>query len=156
MKKALALMLVVFTLFGTCFAGNAEVYDDRLTIIAMKGDASDFITVVEQALFEKGYLDEYEVDGVFDEYTELAVMNYQIYKGYEPTGALTKNEFYWLHRTYYNQWFDKSDIVWITASGTRYHTWDCVSIQKSYGVMPISVNIAEDLGYLPCRLCMYW
>ena len=152
MKKILALMFVVMTLLGTCAFG--EVYDDRYTIIAMIGDQSDFVTVVEQALFEKGWLDEYEVDGVFDEYTELAVANFQSHRGYERTGYLTKTEFYWLHRTYYNMWFDKSDIVYITPRGTRYHTWDCSIIRNSYGIMPISVNIAFDNGYEPCRFCL--
>ena len=152
MKKLLALTLAVLTLLGTCAFG--EVYDDKQTIVAMYGDESDFVAVVEQALFEKGYLEEYEVDGVFDEYTELAVMNFQKYRGYEATGCLTKIQFYWLHRTYYNQWFDNSDIVYITPNGTRYHTWDCYSIRYSYNLMPISVNIAYELGYQPCRLCI--
>ena len=134
---------------------SEETYDDRLTIVAMRGDESRFVYTVELALFEKGYLLEDEVDGIFDQYTEQAVMNFQAYKNFEPDGMLTKNQFYWLHRTYYRQWFDASDIVWITEGGACYHVWNCSSIRYSTGLMPVSINIAEELGYLPCRHCLY-
>ena len=154
MKRIFAFLLVLLLALGFC-AISEEVYDDRQTIVAMKGDESRFVYTVEMALFEKGYLLEEEVDGIFDEYTELAVANFQAYKGFEPDGMLTKSQFYWLHRTYYNQWFDRSDVVWITEGGARYHVWDCSSIRYSTGLMPISINIAEELGYLPCRHCLY-
>ena len=154
MKRVIALMLLLA--FAMSFAAVAEVYDDRQTIVAMIGDQSRFVYTVETALFEKGYLLEDEVDGIFDEYTELAVMNFQQYKGFPADGMLTKNQFYWLHRTYYREWFDSSEIVYITEGGTRYHTWNCSSIKYSVGLMPISVNIAEAYGYLPCRLCLYY
>ena len=156
MKKAIALILVLIGLMscaGEYGYDMTTAYDDRLTVVAMLGDQSDFVLVVETALYEKGYLDEVCVDGYFDEYTELAVMDFQYYKGYQEDGMLTKGQFYWLHRKYYNQWFDTSDIVYITNSGSRYHSYDCKSLQYSYGIMPVSTNIALELGYLPCKVC---
>lgn len=155
MKRMIALaaaLLMALTAFVSG-CGAEEAYDDRLTVVAMLYDESDFILVVETALYEKGYLDEVCVDGYFDEYTEAAVMDYQYNKGYEPDGMLTKSQFYWLSRSYYNDWFDASNIVYITRSGSRYHDWDCKSLSYSYGVMPISTNTALTLGYLPCRVC---
>lgn len=152
MKRVFAwVLLLMMTL---CMSAVGEVYDDRNTIVAMYGDQSRFVYTVETALFEKGYLLEDEVDGIFDEYTELAVMNFQTYKNFEPDGMLTKAQFYWLHRTYYKEWFDASDIVYITEGGKRYHTWDCSMIRYSTNLMPISVNIADAYGYLPCRRCI--
>ena len=155
MKRWIALALMLVLVLGITVPGE-EYYDDRNTIVAMLGDESRFVYTVELALFEKGYLLEDEIDGIFDEYTEMAVMNFQAYKNFECNGMLTKNQFYWLHRTYYREWFDSSDIVWITENGTRYHQWDCSSIHYSTGLMPISVNIAENLGYQPCRICLYY
>ena len=80
-------------------------------------------------------------------------MEFQAYKRYEMTGALTKSQFYWLSRIDYNEWFDTSYIVYITGTGTRYHIWECKSLDNSTNIMPISANIAYSLGYLPCRLC---
>ena len=155
MKKLLALVFALLLAFGSFTM--AEAYDDRLTIVAMKGDISDFVYVVETALWEKGYLLEDEIDGVYDYYTELAVKNFQTYKGFVPDGILTKTQFYWLHRTYYREWFDSSNIVYITESGTRDHAWDCVSIANTtLTPMPVSINIAEGLGYYPCRICNPW
>ena len=158
MKKLIALTLML--ILALSFAAIGEDNEDRLVVVAMYGDYSSFIGVVKQALVEKGYLLETELEDdlayYFDEYTELAVKNFQLYKGFEPDGMLTKNQFYWLHRTYYNNWFDRSFIVYITETGTRYHTWDCPKIQNSdYTPMPISINIAEETGYLPCRTCFY-
>lgn len=151
MKKVIALILIVLTILPVFSV--SETYDDRLTVVAMLGDVSDFIYVVETALYEKGYLNEYYVDGYFDEYTELAVMNFQFDKGYVTDGMLTKIQFYWLSRKYYNEWFDTSYIVWFTASGSRYHFYECKALQNSINVMPISINIAYQLGYVPCKLC---
>jgi len=152
MKRILTFILALALLIP-CLCSAEEYYDDRLTVVAMLGEESDFIYAVETALYEKGWLDEVCVDGYFDEYTELAVLNFQYYKNYEPTGMLTKIQFYWLSRKYYNNWFDSSYIVWITASGSRYHLYNCKSLVDCYGVMPISANIAYDLGYNPCKLC---
>ena len=155
MKRGFSLLLLLALMLSIPAFGEVyEVYDDRNTIVAMIGDQNDFVYVVETALFEKGYLLETEIDGVFDRYTEQAVANFQAYKGFEPDGMLTKTQFYWLHRTYYKEWFDSSDIVYITSGGTRYHTWGCSSIRYSTNLIPISVNIAEYYGYLPCRVCL--
>lgn len=157
LKRLFASLLAVAILLCACaLSENTAAYDDRLTVVAAIGDESRFVYVVEQALFEKGYLLETEVDGFFDEYTEMAVMNFQAYKGYEVDGLLTKVQFYWLSSTYYMDWFDSSYIVYITENGNRYHTWDCSKIAKSYSVMPISTNVALDNGYLPCRICNPW
>lgn len=154
MKRTLiALMLLCAMLLPCCVQSEEEFYDDKLTPIAMLGDESDFVFSLESALFEKGYLDEVCVDGYFDEYTEQAVADFQYDKGYEPDGVMTKIQFYWLSRSSYNNWFDSSNIVYITPSGSRYHTWNCKSLDNSYSIMPISVNIAYSYGYLPCRLC---
>ena len=151
-KRLLSAILAMLMLLPVVSIGE-ETYDDKLTVVAMLGEQSDFIYAVECALYEKGYLDEADVDGYFDEYTELAVMDYQYTKGYETDGMLTKIQFYWLSRKYYNNWFDSSNIVWVTASGSRYHLYTCSSLNNSIGLMPISVNIAYGLGYQPCRLC---
>ncbi len=58
MKKFISLIVVLVTLFG-CFGfaeETQEPFDDRLTIVAMLDDQNRFITVVETALYEKGYL----------------------------------------------------------------------------------------------------
>lgn len=156
MKKLISLILVLVTLFG-CFGfaeETQEPFDDRLTIVAMLGDQNRFITVVETALYEKGYLAEEYVDGVFDRRTEMAVIAFQMYKGYEPDGMLTKIQFYWLNRKYYKEWFDSSDIVYITENGSKYHIWECSTLDNSVEIMPISVNIAYELGYDPCGKCL--
>lgn len=156
MKKLISLILVLVTLLG-CFGfaeETQEPFDDRLTIVAMLGDQNRFITVVETALYEKGYLAEEYVDGVFDRRTEMAVVAFQMYKGYEPDGMLTKIQFYWLNRKYYKEWFDSSDIVYITENGSKYHIWECSTLDNSVEIMPISVNIAYELGYDPCGKCL--
>lgn len=156
MKKLIALILALVTLlacFG-CAELTQEPYDDRLTIVAMMGDQNRFITVVETALYEKGYLAEEYMDGVFDRRTEMAVIAFQMYKGYEPDGMLTKIQFYWLSRKYYKEWFDTSDIVYITENGSKYHIWECSTLDNSIEIMPISVNIAYELGYDPCGKCL--
>ncbi len=152
LKRMLAVLLAVLTLVGSCALGEYD-YDDNLTVVAMFGDEGDFVYTVETALFEKGYLKEVCVDGYFDEYTELAVKNFQYDKGYEADGAITKIQFYWLSRKYYNEWFDRSYIVYITPNGTRYHTFNCTVLVNSHVIMPVSMNKADDLGYLPCRRC---
>ena len=93
------------------------------------------------------------MDGYFDEYTEKAVKRFQKNNQYEADGALTKIQFYWLSRSHYNDWFDTSYIVYITPSGTRYHLYSCYSLKNSPEIMPISINKAEELGYLDCRRC---
>lgn len=156
MKKIVAFVLVLATLLtAAAFAAkNEEKFDDRLTIVAMLGDQNRFITVVETALFEKGYLAEDYVDGIFDYHTEMAVATFQMYKGYEPDGMLTKIQFYWLSHKYYKEWFDSSDIVYITENGSKYHIWECSTLDNSIEIMPISVNIAYELGYDPCGKCL--
>ncbi len=154
MKKIVALILAIMTLLSMSVVSETEKYDDRQTVVAMYGDQNRFIFVVETALFEKGYLAEVDVDGIFDEYTEQAVMDFQYYKDFEVTGMLTKSQFYWLNRKYYKEWFDGSDIVYITENGSKYHLWECSTLENSVEIMPISVNIAYELGYDPCRKCM--
>lgn len=152
MKKIIALVLIAATLLAG-FAFAEEKFDDRLTVVAMYGDQNRFITVVETALVEKGYMAEEYLDGIFDYHTEMAVMAFQMYKGYEPDGMLTKIQFYWLNRSYYKEWFDNSDIVYITENGSKYHIWECQTLENSVEIMPISVNIAYELGYDPCSKC---
>ena len=151
-KRIIARMLVLLTLMSV-FGVSESKYDDSDTIVAMIGDVSDFVYAVEQALVKKGFLLEDEADGYFDEYTELAVMNFQLSKDYEANGMLTKRQLYWLDRTTYNEWFDTSYIVYIAKDGRKYHLWGCSSLKNSVEIMPISVNIADRLGYNPCRRC---
>ena len=70
MKRWIALALMLVLVLGITALGE-EYYDDRNTIVAMLGDESRFVYTVELALFEKGYLLEDEIDGIFDEYTEI-------------------------------------------------------------------------------------
>ncbi|MBR5379433.1 MAG: peptidoglycan-binding protein [Clostridia bacterium] len=151
-RKTIALILALLTLAGGCLYAEYD-YDDKLTVVAMLGDSSDFVQAVEDALVEGGYLNEKYADGYFDEYTEKAVKRFQREKDYEPDGALTKIQFYWLSRTHYNDWFDTSYIVYITNGGSRYHTYTCSALKNSLELMPISINVAEGYGYLPCRRC---
>ena len=142
-------LLTLISVFGV----SESKFDDNEIIVAMIGDESDFVQAVEEALVKKGFLLEDEADGYFDQYTELAVMNYQQSKDYEANGMLTKRQLYWLDRATYNQWFDTSYVVYITNGGSRYHLWDCAALTNSLEIMPISVNIAENLGYRPCKRC---
>ncbi|MBO7385389.1 MAG: peptidoglycan-binding protein, partial [Clostridia bacterium] len=117
-RKMIALTLALLTLMSV-FGVSESKYDDNDTIVAMIGDASDFVYAVEQALVKKGFLLEDEADGYFDKYTERAVMNFQTGRDYEANGLLTKRQLYWLDRATYNDWFDTSYIVYITNGGTR-------------------------------------
>lgn len=151
-RKMIALTLALLTLMSV-FGVSESKYDDNDTIVAMIGDASDFVFAVEQALVKKGFLLEDEADGYFDKYTERAVMNFQTGRDYEANGLLTKRQLYWLDRATYNDWFDTSYIVYITNGGTRYHVWECAALKNALEIMPISVNIAEYNGYVPCKRC---
>ena len=151
-RKMIALTLALLTLMSV-FGVSESNYDDNDTIVAMIGDASDFVYAVEQALVKKGFLLEDEADGYFDKYTERAVMNFQTGRDYEANGLLTKRQLYWLDRATYNDWFDTSYIVYITNGGTRYHLWECAALKNALEIMPISVNIAEYNGYVPCKRC---
>ena len=158
-KRIFALSLVLLTLLGSCNLLAEYNYDDSQVVVAALGDEGDFVYAVKWALVDKGYLDQMYIDDrfegfdYFDEATEQAVKSFQYAKGYEMTGELTKIQFYWLHRAKYNEWFDRSYIVYITANGSRYHTWDCRVVANSRILMPISINIANELGYQPCRIC---
>ena len=154
-KRIFALVLALAFIMCCPVLSEEEevVFDDKLTVLALPGEASTFILALESALYEKGYLDELYVDGYFDDATTYAIMDFQLFRGYEPDGLITKVQFYWLNRKYYKDWFDTSDIVYITETGTRYHVWECSSLENSVGIMPISANVALELGYMPCRLC---
>ena len=151
-RKMIALTLALLTLISV-FGVSESKFDDNDTIVAMIGDESDFVQAVEEALVKKGFLLEDEADGYFDKYTELAVMNFQMSKDYEANGLLTKRQLYWLDRATYSKWFDTSYIVYITNGGSRYHLWECAALKNALEIMPISVNIAEELGYYPCKRC---
>ena len=44
-------------------------------------------------------------------------------------------------------------IVYVTASGTKYHTQDCPSLSKAKEVIPLDEKEAVEKGYKPCTRC---
>ena len=43
--------------------------------------------------------------------------------------------------------------VYVTASGTKYHTQDCPSLSKAKKITPIDEKQAVEKGYKPCSRC---
>ena len=43
--------------------------------------------------------------------------------------------------------------MYITNGGSRYHLWECAALKNALEIMHISINIAEELGYYPCKRC---
>ncbi len=43
--------------------------------------------------------------------------------------------------------------VYVTASGTKYHTQSCASLSRTKDVIPIDEKEAVEKGYKPCSRC---
>ncbi len=43
--------------------------------------------------------------------------------------------------------------VYVTASGTKYHTQICASLSKAKEVIPLDEKEALEKGYKPCTRC---
>lgn len=43
--------------------------------------------------------------------------------------------------------------VYVTASGTKYHTQSCASLSRTKDVIPIDEKEAIEKGYKPCSRC---
>lgn len=49
---------------------------------------------------------------------------------------------------------DNEPIVYITATGKKYHKIDCRTITNSKTVKSIALSEAIEKGYEPCKVCM--
>lgn len=43
--------------------------------------------------------------------------------------------------------------VFVTSTGKKYHYKNCRTISKSKNVTELSIEIAKEKGYKPCKVC---